>query len=337
MAQNTATALVCRFLNGVFGVAPLTIIGGAMADIWKPVERGIAVTIFTAASFVGPVCGPIISSYATEGLGWRWTMWIVLIASGGVGVLCFPFLRETYAPILLARRAKAMRVKTGDERYYAKSERKDISFQQIISTFLTRPFLMLLQEPILVTITIYISFIYGVLYLTFEAFPYAFGTVRGWSSGTASLSFIAVAVGFLIACLFVVYMTQTRYKRKYLEAGKAIPEERLIPMIVGGAVFPAGMFWFAWTSDPNITWVPQMLATVLIGMGVFLIFLQGQNYMIDTYSVNANSALAANIFLRSFIGAGFPLFSEAMWVRFLYPCFCCAPKCRRHVFFELLS
>lgn len=57
-----------------------------------------------------------------------------------------------------------------------------------------------------------------------------------------------------------------------------IPEERLVPMILGGAVFPIGLFWFAWTSDPNITWVPQVLAGIPIGMGVLLIFLQVSAY-----------------------------------------------------------
>jgi MFS transporter, DHA1 family, multidrug resistance protein len=44
-----------------------------------------------------------------------------------------------------------------------------------------------------------------------------------------------------------------------------------------------------------------------------LIFLQGLNYIIDVYAMHANSAIAANTFLRSFAGAGFPLFAAAMF------------------------
>jgi hypothetical protein len=43
------------------------------------------------------------------------------------------------------------------------------------------------------------------------------------------------------------------------------------------------------------------------------IFLQGLNYIIDVYMMNANSALAANTFARSLMGAGFPLFATAMY------------------------
>jgi DHA1 family multidrug resistance protein-like MFS transporter len=43
------------------------------------------------------------------------------------------------------------------------------------------------------------------------------------------------------------------------------------------------------------------------------IFLQALNYLIDAYLVVAASAIAANTFLRSFFGAGFPLFATAMF------------------------
>jgi hypothetical protein len=36
------------------------------------------------------------------------------------------------------------------------------------------------------------------------------------------------------------------------------------------------------------------------------------NYIVDVYTINANSALSANAFVRSFVGAGFPLFATAM-------------------------
>jgi hypothetical protein len=83
-------------------------------------------------------------------------------------------------------------------------------------------------------------------------------------------------------------------------------------MIVGGAIFPVGMLWFAWTSSKDINPWPQIIAGVPIGMGVLLIFLQGFNYIIDVYLMNANSAIAANTLIRSFLGAAFPLFATGM-------------------------
>ena len=84
-------------------------------------------------------------------------------------------------------------------------------------------------------------------------------------------------------------------------------------MILGGGILPAGLFWFAWTSSPHINWAPQVVAGIPIGMGIYMIFLQGLNYIIDVYLMYANSAIAANTLLRSMAGAGFPLFATAMY------------------------
>jgi MFS family permease len=60
VAQNLETVLVCRFLMGVFGCSPLAVVGGAMADIWNPVDRAVAIALFSSATFLGPVLGPIM-------------------------------------------------------------------------------------------------------------------------------------------------------------------------------------------------------------------------------------------------------------------------------------
>jgi DHA1 family multidrug resistance protein-like MFS transporter len=60
VAQNLQTIMVSRFFIGFFGCAPLAIVGGAFADIWDPVDRGVAVAWFSAATFGGPTFGPIL-------------------------------------------------------------------------------------------------------------------------------------------------------------------------------------------------------------------------------------------------------------------------------------
>jgi MFS family permease len=60
VAQNLQTIMLCRFFGGVFGCAPLAIVGGALADFYGPVDRGVAVCVFAAATFIGPVAGPIM-------------------------------------------------------------------------------------------------------------------------------------------------------------------------------------------------------------------------------------------------------------------------------------
>ena len=61
-ANDMTTLLVTRFLCGFFAVAPLTNSTGVIADIWDPVNRGIATSVFASAVFLGPVLGPVIGS-----------------------------------------------------------------------------------------------------------------------------------------------------------------------------------------------------------------------------------------------------------------------------------
>ena len=73
-AQNLETILICRFFGGAFGSAPLAIVGGTLADFWDPVDRGVAVAIFAAATFIGPAAGPIAGGFIIQSyLRWRWT------------------------------------------------------------------------------------------------------------------------------------------------------------------------------------------------------------------------------------------------------------------------
>jgi hypothetical protein len=184
----------------------------------------------------------------------------------------------------------------------------------IVTKYLLRPFQMLFQEPILLFITIYLALVYGILYLFFEAYPISFSQVRGWKhKGVAALPFLGILVGVVLGVCLIVYTTKTRFAHKLAKHGRVVPEERLLPMMIASFLLPIGLFWFGWTSDPSISWVPQVIAGVPIGMGILVIFMQGLNYIIDVYMMFANSAIAANTLVRSTLGGAFPLFATQMY------------------------
>jgi len=315
VAQNVYTIMICRFFGGMFGSAPLAIAGGALADFWGPVERGFALGLFSGATFIGPVAGPIVGGFVTKSyLGWRWTAWLTLILASFFGTLAFFVCSESYAPVLLQRKAAKIRFETKNWAIHAPADESQVNIHEIVHKYLYRPFIMLAMEPILVLVTIYMAFIYGMIYLFFESYPISFQESRGWNPGVGALPFIGIILGVVLGVSIIVYTSNTRFKRKMIEnGGKPIPEERLIPMIFGAFLLPIGLFWFAWTSSPNITWVPQVLAGIPIGAGIQMIFLQGLSYIIDVYLMHANSAIAANTLVRSLAGAGFPMFATAMY------------------------
>jgi MFS transporter, DHA1 family, multidrug resistance protein len=229
------------------------------------------------------------------------------------GLTAVTFVPETYPPIILSRRAKARRFETKNWALHAKIDEKQTRLSDIVTRYLFRPLQMLIQEPILLLVTLYMAFIYGILYLFFESYPISFQQKRGWNLGVGALPFLSLTIGVVFGAIFVSYLTKTRFARKMKQQGRVVPEERLPPMILGAVMLPIGLFWFAWTSSPHITWVPQVLAGIPIGMGIFMIFMQGINYIIDCYLMNAASGIAGNTLIRSFAGAGFPLFAVQMY------------------------
>lgn len=162
----------------------------------------------------------------------------------------------------------------------------------------------------MVLLTLYQSYIYGLLYLFYQSYPIAFGEVRGWSTGVASLPLLGIIIGVLIGTVVVVVYSLTYVKRKMnARGGNLEPEDRLPLMIFGGCLVPVGLFWYGWTSSPSNPWLSEVCSGVLIGWGMYTIFIQCFVYIVDCYTEKANSAMAANGVVRSIFGAVFPLFA----------------------------
>jgi hypothetical protein len=235
---------------------------------------------------------------------------------GLIGLCIVP---ETYAPLLLSRRASRFRHETKNWAIHSQFDEKKLDFNAILNTYLLLPLKMLVQETILFLVALYLSLVYSVLYLSLEAYPISFQEERGWMGGVGALPFLSLLVGFIIGGIIIVIQNYGGYAKQLREKGRAPPEARLPPMMIGAVAFPIGLFWFGWTHSPHITWVPQVIAGVPIGIGCMLIFMPGLNYIVDCYRVRANSAIAASTFLRGTLAAGFPMFGVQMFHKMTVP------------------
>lgn len=316
LSKNTASLLVFRFIGGVFASCPLANSGALIGDIWDAKRLGTASAIFAVAPFAGPGIGPVVAGYLVEsGVSWRWLFWI-LTAFAGVCLLLIVFtVPETFQPVILVKKARKARRQTGNERYYASFETQKLSFTQRIEQILARPFKILFHEPMLIAITFYMSFVYGCIYLLFEAYPIVFTEGHHMGVGPSGLTFLPLPIGGVVATLVYIAFFNPRYERKMKEfAPKPVPPEyRLEMAMLAGPFFAIAFFWFAWTSYPSVSlWAP-LASGLLLGCGVCWIFLSLLNYIIDAYMVVAASALASNTVIRSLFGAVFPLFANQMY------------------------
>ncbi|KAK4043980.1 putative transporter mfs2 [Parachaetomium inaequale] len=312
-AQNIHTLIILRFFAGSFGASPLTNAGGVIADMFNAQERGLATSVFAMAPFLGPTIGPIAGGFLGEAAGWRWVEGLMATFTGLLWIACSLYVPETYAPALLRRRAAKLSELTGKV-YISKMDLSITATKaQQIKTTLLRPWVLLCTEPIVFLTAIYMAIVYGTLYLLFAAFPIVFQVQRGWSPGIGGLAFIGVAVGMLFAVAYSMYDNK-RYRRvAAAHGGRAPPEARLPPAIIGSVLLPVGLFWFAWTNGPEIHWVVPIIASGFFAAGLVSVFLSLLSYMIDSYTVFAASVLAANSVLRSLFGAAFPLFTTYMY------------------------
>ena len=68
-------------------------------------------SVFVAATFAGPVAGPIVGGFVTTSrLGWHWMAWLALIVGASFGLISFVVIPETYRAVLSQTRARKPRL-----------------------------------------------------------------------------------------------------------------------------------------------------------------------------------------------------------------------------------
>lgn len=139
LGHHPATIFIGRFFSGLFGVSPVAILGGIISDCWDPRYRGVAMAACISFVFSGPTYGPIIGGFiANSSLGWRWTMWLIIIIglfSTILGVFIFP---ETYPPVLLERKIQRLQRQGATDANPSTSD-KPFQITKILRQCLVRP------------------------------------------------------------------------------------------------------------------------------------------------------------------------------------------------------
>jgi MFS family permease len=118
-----------------------------------------AVVFYSLAVVAGPTLGPIIGGAVSQShLGWRWTEYLAVILTGVVVAADAVFLPETFAPVLLTRKARRLRLKTRKWALHSRQEEQDFTLRMFLEKNLLRPVRMLFTEPMCLLITLYNSF-----------------------------------------------------------------------------------------------------------------------------------------------------------------------------------
>ncbi|KAK9242391.1 major facilitator superfamily domain-containing protein [Lipomyces tetrasporus] len=282
VSEKFHVGLLCGFASGPLCWAPMSelfsVFNLAVARAYD-IQTIMICRFF--GSFFGGSCLAVVPTTFNDIFTNEWR--------GTALVFCGPLIAPvlggftTYVPVVLVTKAANLRRRTGNWGIHARLEQTELDFKGLIERNFSSPAKMLFTEPIMFLVSIYPAFIYGMLYLLLEAYPIIIVEGYHMSALVGELPYIA-------------------------NNNRPAPEMRLLPTIIGGIVFPIGMFWLTWSGayTEHVHWI-------FIGSGIILIFLTLLTYLIESYMIFAASAMAANTFLRSGFAAGLPLFARAMF------------------------
>ncbi|KAI1120052.1 major facilitator superfamily domain-containing protein [Nemania abortiva] len=300
---------VLRFFAGFAYGPSLSIGSGFCAETFTPAERGIPSLIYILSPFLGPGFGPVLGVFIVDRMGWRWTQFTLVFFS--VFSLIWALVgNESYHHVIQRRRMKQLGIKPPD------SPPLLDTLREFLTVGLLRPLHMMVTEPIVGFLSLYVAFVFGVLFNFFGAFPYIFETVYGFTVIQSGLVFLAIATGCVIGALNIGICDRLFYQRQVrrFPPHHVPPEYRLLPAMIGSIALPVGIFIFAWTTRASVSPAVPIFAIVIFGAGNINLFVSALQYTGDVYhQTNVASATSANSLARYGLAAIFPLFSLQLY------------------------
>ncbi|KAJ5642431.1 Major facilitator superfamily domaingeneral substrate transporter [Penicillium lividum] len=316
LSKNIQTLIVCRLFAGIGGSACVTLGAGVVADMFPRETRGMATSIWSMGPLIGPVVGPIAGGFLGEQVSWQWIFWLLLIV-GGALQLCIEVLnKETYAPVLIKWKTAKIAKELGRTDLVSAYEfgKDKLTDTEVLKRSLVRPALLLTKSPIVALLSLYMSLVYGLLYLFFTTISDVFTSTYGFSVGLSGLAYLGIGIGFFVG-LFIMALTNDRMVTSLTakNGGKFEPEMRLPTMIIFSCILPISFFWYGWTADKHVFWIVPIIGMFPFGVGMMGVFMPIQTYIIDCYPAYAASANAALTASRSLVGALLPLAGPKMF------------------------
>lgn len=196
---------------------------------------------------LGPVMGPFIGGFVTQHSGWKWSQYTFAIFTL-VSYLPVFFLEETYLKIILARRKQKAETMTAEADDKPKAPASTLLLGVLFITLL-RPTKMLVTEPIVAFLSLYVAFNFAVMFSLFASVPYVFEGLYGFDRGETGLVFLAIGLGCTLSIPTMIYLDRVKYQpvwRRYQQEGHGevvAPELRLWSAMLGSLGMPISLFW----------------------------------------------------------------------------------------------
>jgi len=177
-------------------------------------------------------------------------------------------MRETYGPIVLERKVTRLRKTTGNMELQAKGYVKVSPFVHL-GRGLSRPMKLLIFSPVVLLLSIYVAFIFGLMFLCFSTYSAVFINQYHFAVGVSGLTYLGQGIGMIIGLILFAILSDRILKARAATEhnGEMTPEERLPLMVYFSPIIPIGFFWYGWTAQKKVQWMAPIIGTSFIGLG----------------------------------------------------------------------
>lgn len=177
-------------------------------------------------------------------------------------------MRETYAPVLLEHKAAKLRKRTGNKDLQAKG-RGNLSPLAHLGRGLSRPLKLLVLSPVVLLLSLYVAFVFGLMFLCFSTYSAVFIDQYHFSVGVSGLTYLGQGIGMITGLILFGALSDRILKARAAKEhkGEMTPEERLPLMIYFAPILPVGFFWYGWTAQEKVYWLAPIAGTSFIGLG----------------------------------------------------------------------
>ncbi|KAH7053261.1 fluconazole resistance protein [Macrophomina phaseolina] len=329
LSNSIGMLVASGLLAGVFGSAALTVGGGSLADLMPRERRGGAMAIWAMGPLMGPANGLLVEVFLSKqrdgdgtldlhgyvyhtGADDVQSVRLLTIAASVVTIVCFLFLRETYAPVILSHKVQCLRKETGNPKLHSALEPENhLPPRALFMHSIMRPTQMLTRPLIVFLMALYASVIYGLLYLLFTTFTFIFEGAYGISSSTVGLAYLGIGIGMFVSVVYTGHLSDCVIKQAIPRGEDIKPEHRLplwlvVPPVL---ILPVGPLIYGWTRHyaEQVHWIVPMIGTAFFGFGLVSLMSCNQTYLVDAFTMHASSIMAALASLKSLFGAFLPL------------------------------
>ncbi|KAI2467628.1 MFS general substrate transporter [Annulohypoxylon bovei var. microspora] len=186
-------------------------------------------------------------------------------------------------------------------RWIVKEDEQRTSITTMVTVSLFRPFLLLFTEPIVFFFSLWVSFAWAILYLTFGSIPLVFQRQYGFDVEQSGYVFTAMIVGSIFSTVIGICQENMLKHPKWQSESDGSemdssedssenvqgnadrtgfwafvrrkfpaesPESRLYFTCFTSALLPAGLYLFGFAAQPSIHWMAPVCAIFLATMGI---------------------------------------------------------------------